>query len=159
MSHKHKPHGQPAPAPSAYTNGMADNVNGFVTLQAAEEARAKALASGNAGQVAWAGYFPTKWAIGDAANEPALNLSDADKFSNSVNLGFAHAFWSFAPGTDLVCWCPQAFVATKPDSADNPENKAFVQGPTLPGYASFSERVSVKDVAAIFADSLARAAT
>jgi hypothetical protein len=157
MTHSHKPHGHPTPTPSAYHNGMADNVNGFVTLQAAEEARAKALASGNAGQIAWAGYLPTKYAIGDAVNEAALGLSDADKFSNFCNLGFAHAFWSFAPGADLVCWCPQAFVATKPDPANNPQNKAYIQGPTLPGYASFSERVGLKDVAAIFADGLARA--
>ena len=156
MTHSHKPHGHPTPAPSTYHNGMADNVNGFVTLQAAEDARAKALASGNAGQVAWAGYLPTKWAVKDAADEPALGLSDADKFSLKENTLFARAFWGFSPGTEKLCWCPQAFVATP---AQPGEHKAYNQGPTLPGYGSFAPSVGVNDVAAILAAALASAAT
>jgi hypothetical protein len=153
-----QPHKAPPPTvtpPPVYTNGMADVVQGgFVTMEAAEKVRAVAAASSDPVLKDWAAnILPHKYAIKDAAN--TFTLSDADAFSNYCNVGFAHAFWAPFPGTDLVCWCPQAFVATKPDANNNPQNKAFIQGPTLPGYASFSDRVGIVEATKIFEDALA----
>ena len=150
-----QPHNAPAPpTPASYTNGMADPVTGgFVSLESAEKCRAAALAKGGDVLTNWANnILPHKYAIKDAAT--TFTLSDADAFSNYCNVGFAHSFWAPFPGTDLITWCPEAFVATKPD-ASNPQNKAFIQGPTLPGYASFSERVGIAEANTIFEKALA----
>ena len=142
-----------------YSNGMKDAVEGgFVTLEEAERVRAQAIKTGNPKLAEWANaMLPHKFAIKDATVDEVLRLGPADIFSNQCNQGFAHAFWAPFPGTDLTTWCPQAFVATKPDPNNNPQNKAYLQGPTLVGYASFSERIGVNDVAAIFDNALASA--
>lgn len=134
-----------APTTSPYVNGMKDPVaGGFVTLQAAEAVRAKALASGNPRLVVWAkSVLPYRFAIQAAQTQPEFAMSDADRFSNEWNCLFAQFFLQGM----LVgrSWCPQAFIASYPTG-----HKLYDQGPTLPGYASFDASITLDKLAAVF---------
>ena len=138
-----------------YVNGMKDPVaGGFVTLEAAELTRAKALASGNPKLVTWArSTLPFRYAVQAAQTTPEFAMSDADQFSNEENCQYAKMFMQ-----GLLIgrgWCPQAFVATRPQPG---EHKLYDQGPALYGYASFDPTVTPDMLLAIFAEALDHAA-
>jgi hypothetical protein len=137
-----------------YVNGMKDPVEGgFVTLQAAELARSKCLASGNPKLISWAKtVLPFRWAIKDAETQPEFAMSDEDKFSNFENQQFARQFlFRFDPSLALekVSWCPQAFVAKYPTA-----HRLYDQGPALTGYASFGPSVGIADVLVLLGNAM-----
>jgi len=106
-----------------YVNGMKDAVGGRVTLKAAEDVRARALASSNHALVAWAtnGSLPDKFFHMAARTEPALGLTEADKFTVAANCQNATSrLGMFGGNTASVTWWPQCFEAT-PD----PTGKSF----------------------------------
>jgi hypothetical protein len=149
----------PPPTTTPYVNGMKDPVvGGFVTLEAAEAARTKAINSGNNQLIIWAKtVLPYRYAIRDAASQPEFAMSAEDQFSCFENQQYAHTFYFFLdPGGKLEksTWCPVGFVATYPLPT---QHKLYNQGPVLPGYASFAPTVGIADIPKIFEDALAAA--
>lgn len=145
LGHKSPPPAKP-PAPTTFTNGMAvqPGANGLVWLEVVEAKRAACEAVKMT--------LPHLWAIEDAANDPALGLSDADKFNVLSNCNYARTF--LGPlGAASKGWCPAVFV----DTVDPTGHKMFNQGDGVPDAGSFASDfpqvgftgVHVKDVGTI----------